>query len=111
MGLFEKKVLIYRKKDRETWTKIREVLDAARIPCSSSHYEQEEIPVGGYSAMDPRNFGKNGRIDREIYVIRVKASLEEKAKEAIRGAGLVSPVLDLKDLTREAANKIKDRKY
>ncbi len=111
MGLFEKKVPVYRKRDREMWTRIREALDAGGVRCSSSHYEQEEIPVGGYSAMDPRNFGKKGRIDREIYVIYVKESALEEAKRVIREAGLVSEVKTTEELTREAARKIQNRKY
>ncbi len=111
MGLFEKKVPVFRKRDKETWMKIREALDQAGIRYSSTHYEQEDIPVGGYSAMDPRNFGKGGRIDREVYAISVKVSSEEEAKRAIRDAGLVSVVMTPQELTGEAAAKIRDRKY
>ena len=111
MGLFEKKVPVFRKRDRETWEKIRNVLDDAGIPYRSGHYEQENIPVGGYSAMDPRNFGKGGRIDREIYFINVKESLEESARAAIRSGGLVGGVETVEELTRDAAQKIKGRRY
>lgn len=111
MGLFEKKVSVYRKRDREAQSKIKEVLDQAGIWNRCSHYEQEEIPVGGYSAMDPRNFGKKGRIDREVYVIWVKSSEEERALRAIRDAGLVTEVKTAKELTAEAGDKIRDRKY
>ncbi len=111
MSLFEKKVPVYRKRDKETWLKIREALDQAGIRYSSTHYEQEEIPVGGYSAMDPRNFGKKGRIDREVYAVSVKESVEEEARKAIRDAGLVSVVMTPKELTSEAAEKIRNRKY
>ena len=111
MSLFEKKVPVFRKRDRETQIKIREALDQAGIWNRCSHYEQEEIPVGGYSAMDPRNFGKKGRIDREVYVIYVKACDEERAQRAIRDAGLVAEVRTAKELTSEAADKIRDRKY
>lgn len=111
MSLFEKKVPVFRRRDRETQARIREALNAAGIWNRCSHYEQEEIPVGGYSAMDPRNYGKKGRIDREVYVVYVKAVEEEKAKEAIRGAGLVAEVKSPKELTGEAAEKIRNRKY
>ena len=111
MGLFEKKVLIYRKRDRKTWEQIRDVLNKEGIRCSCSHHEQENIPVGGYSAMDPRNFGKGGRIDREIYTVRVKVSLESSAREALRNAGIVSVVEDIESLTQDAAQKYKDIRY
>jgi hypothetical protein len=111
MSLFEKKVPVFRKRDREAQGRIKEALDAAGIWNRCSHFEQEEIPVGGYSAMDPRNFGKKGRIDREVYVIYVKACDEERAQRAIRDAGLVAEVRTAKELTSEAADKIRDRKY
>ncbi len=111
MGLFEKKIPVFRKRDKETWMKIKEALDNAGIRYSSSHYEQEDIPVGGYSAMDPRNYGKNGRIDRQVYVISVKESVLEEANHAIRSAGIVSVVMTPEELTGEAREKIRNRKY
>ena len=111
MSLFEKKVLIYRKRDRQTWEKIREILSKEGIRCSCSHFEQENIPVGGYSAMDPRNFGKGGRIDRQIYTVSVKESVKEDAQKALRAAGIVSKVEDLESLTQDAPHKRKDIRY
>ncbi len=61
--------------------------------------------------MDPRNFGKGGRIDREIYTVRVKESLESSAREALRNAGIVSVVEDIESLTQDAAQKYKDIRY
>ena len=61
--------------------------------------------------MDPRNFGKGGRIDREIYTVRVKVSLESSAREALRNAGIVSVVEDIESLTQDAAQKYKDIRY
>lgn len=111
MSLFEKKVPIFRKRDRETQARIRQVLDEAGIWNRCSHYEQEEIPVGGYSAMDPRNYGKKGRIDREIYVIHVRESELEAARRTIRSVGLVAEVETLQELKDAAADKIRNRKY
>ena len=61
--------------------------------------------------MDPRNFGKGGRIDREIYTVRGKVSLESSAREALRNAGIVSVVEDIESLTQDAAQKYKDIRY
>ena len=107
MALFEKKVLVFRKRDKETWESLKRVLTEAGIKYSASHYEMENIPVGGYSAMDPRNFGKGGRIDREIYTISVKASLEGAAREAIRLSGHVAEVEDVKSLTEDPSKRVK----
>ncbi len=107
MSLFEKRVLLFRKRDKETWGSLKRVLNDAGISFRGSHYEMENIPVGGYSAMDPRNFGKGGRIDREIYTISVKASLEEAAREAIRKSGHVAEVEDVKSLTEDPSKRVK----
>ena len=61
--------------------------------------------------MDPRNFGKGGRIDREIYTVYVKETDEERARSAIRNAGLTAVVKTPKELTSEAAEKIRNRRY
>ena len=111
MGLFEKKVLIFRKRDRETWEKIREALSKAQIRFSSTSYEQDNIPVGGYSAMDPRNYGRGGRIDRRIYTVSVKASLEQEALEAVRSAGLAAVVEDMETLMQDASKKHSGERY
>lgn len=105
MALFEKKVLIFRKRDRETWEKIKDTLKKAQIHFSSSSYEQDNIPVGGYSAMDPRDFGRGGRIDRRIYTVSVKESLRDQALAQIRRAGIMAEVEDLESLTKDASLK------
>ena len=104
-------MLIFRKRDRETWEKIREVLSKAQIRFSSTSYEQDNIPVGGYSAMDPRNYGRGGRIDRRIYAVSVKASLEKEALEAIRSAGLVAVAEDMETLMQDASKKHVNERY
>ena len=111
MGLFEKKVLIYRRRDRQTWEKIKEALSKEGVRFSASHYEHDNIPVGGYSAMDPRNFGKGGRIDRQIYTVSVKESAAQSAREVLRGAGIVAEVEDIESLTQDASKKFKDIRY
>ncbi len=111
MGLFEKKVLIYRRRDRQTWEKIKEVLNKEGVRFRASHYEHDNIPVGGYSAMDPRNFGKGGRIDRQIYIVSVKESAVQSAREVLRGAGVVAEVEDIESLTQDASKKYKDIRY
>lgn len=111
MQLFEKKTPVFRKRDRKMQERIREVLDQAGIWNRCTHFEQEEIPVGGYSAMDPRNFSSKGRIDREVYAVYVKEAELERAREVIHDAGLVAEVMSPKELTSEASRKIRNRKY
>ncbi len=61
--------------------------------------------------MDPRNFGKGGRIDRQIYTVRVKESAATFAREALRSAGIVAEVEDVESLNRDASRKYKDIRY
>lgn len=103
MSLFEKKELIYQKRDKETWKQIREVLKTAGISgVHASHYDQDTVFTGPGSPIDPRNFAGKGVVDRDIYQIRVPASQKQKALDAIRAAGLQAVVDEdvLKDASR-----------
>ena len=95
-SLFEKRITIYKKKDSATWKQIRKVLkDAGLKGVRAGHYLQDAVMAGGCGAkLDPRDFGPNGRIDREIYWIDVVQSREAEAREIIRRAGLVAEVED-----------------
>lgn len=93
--LFEKRVDIFKKRDKESWTQIKEALKEAGIPgVKAGHYLQETVMGGGCGAkLDPRDFGPNGKIDREIYWVRVPEAEEENAREALRKKGIV-PVVE-----------------
>lgn len=92
--LFEKKVLIYSKKDKDTWWRIREALRQGGIRrVSTGHYSNDPVAPNGIGGMlDPRDFGAGGRIDRDTYYIRVPASEEAKAQQCIRSSGLVAEI-------------------
>ena len=92
--MFEKRVYIFKKRDRETWDRIRTVLKEAGLTgVKSGHYLQETVMGGGCGAkLDPRDFGGHGRIDREIYWVSVPARREEEAREILRRSGIVPEV-------------------
>ena len=94
--MFEKHVDLFKKRDKETWMQLKAALkDAGLKGVRSGHYLQETVMGGGCGAkLDPRDFGPNGRIDREIYWIDVVQSREAEAREIIRRAGLVAEVED-----------------
>ena len=94
--MFEKKVVIYKKKDRAVWLSIRQVLKSAGFRgVSASHYEVESLRACGCgSHLDPRDFGAHGRIDRDVYQIKVRENDKDAALDAIRAHGLV-PEIDL----------------
>ena len=94
MGLFEKHVDIFKKRDKEHWLQIKNALKEAKLPgVRSGHYLQETVMGGGCGAkLDPRDFGGHGRIDREIYWVSVPVKSEEQAREILRRSGLVPEV-------------------
>lgn len=83
---FSKKVTIYKKKDRETWQKIKTALkDAGLKGFRASSYDVDSLSVCGCgSKLDPRNFGANGKIDRQVYFIDVKEEDFERAQNILR---------------------------
>jgi len=103
--LFEKKVTIYKKKDRETWEKIRDVLKGAGLKgVSASHYAQDVVRAGGCGAkLDPRDFGAKGKVDHDIYYIKVREADEAKAREIILQNGLVAEVKSSEELMQDAS--------
>lgn len=106
-SLFEHKKLIYRKRDKITYLKIKSILkeDGFRH-VSSGHYLQEEIIPGGCaSQLDPRNFGPNGKIDRDIYYIKVPVSSYNNARNAILRRGIKADVISEKELMTSAPDK------
>ena len=92
--MFKKRVPIFKKRDRETWTQIKTALKEAEFSgFKAGHYLQETVMGGGCGAkLDPRDFGGHGRIDRDIYWVEVPEEREEEAREILRRAGIVPTV-------------------
>lgn len=92
--MFEKRVEIFKKRDRESWQQIRAALKAAGLRgVRAGHYLQETVMGGGCGAkLDPRDFGARGRIDRDIYWVKVPEAQEQAARDILRRAGLVPTV-------------------
>ncbi|MBQ1492097.1 MAG: hypothetical protein IIZ39_09055 [Blautia sp.] len=101
-GLFQKRVVIYKKRDRESYQKIREVLKAEGVSFKSGHYLQETVMGGGCGAkLDPRDFGGKGKIDRDIYWVSVPEGKEGDVREILRKNGIV-PVVE-ENILQDAA--------
>ncbi len=92
---FAKKVTLFKKKDKDTWQKIRDVLKEEGIKgVRASHYSSESLCACGCgSKLDPRNFGAGGYIDRDIYFVDVKEEDYSRAKSIIESHG-ISAVVD-----------------
>lgn len=105
-GLFKKRVPIFKKRDRETWSQIKKTLKEAGVKgMRSGHYLQETVMGGGCGAkLDPRDFGGKGRIDRDIYWVEVLPEEEEHSREILRLNGIV-PVVEENVLLDAALRK------
>ena len=92
--MFEKRVMIFEKRDKAAWTRVRAALKAAGVRgVRSGHYSHEDVTVGGCGAkLDPRDFGKNGKIDREIYWVRVPEKDAEAILAGLAAEGIVPEV-------------------
>ena len=105
-NLFRKRVTIFKKRDRATWTQIRSVLKEAGVRgARSGHFLQETVMGGGCGAkLDPRDFGAKGKIDREIYWVEVLPEDEERVRELLTRNGIV-PVVEENVLLDAALRK------
>ena len=86
MGLFTKKVKVYEAKGKkQEWKELRKAMKEAGVRQISADRWEDEPPVCGCGAkLDVRDFGPNGRIDRDVYTIRVPESERDKAQELVK---------------------------
>lgn len=85
MALFQKREDVFCKQDKAGWKAAREVLKAAGIPGVRAWHYEVEPPVGGCGCkLDIRNFGPNGKIDREMYAIAVPVGEAARARELLK---------------------------
>ena len=91
---FEKKVTIFKKKDRETWQKIKDTLKAEGFwGVRASHYFADTLCACGCgSKLDPRNFGVKGKIDRDIYFVDVRKDDAGRAQTILKTHGIEATV-------------------
>ncbi len=94
MGLFSKKITLFKKKDRATWQTIRSLLKEAGLTgIKASHYQIDSLSACGCgSKLDPRNFGVKGHIDRDVYFIDVREEDYDRAKEILAEHGIEAVV-------------------
>lgn len=92
--MFEKRTDLYKKKDRETWEQIKTALKEGGLTgVKAGHYLQESVMAGGCGAkLDPRDFGQKGKVDREVYFIKVKETDLERARQILLENGLTAEI-------------------
>ena len=93
---FSKKITIFKKKDRETWMKIKDALKNSGLKgVRAGHYSIDSLCACGCgSKLDPRDFGAKGKIDREVYFVDVNEKDSERAKNILSENGIETFVDD-----------------
>ncbi len=91
--MFEKRALLYEKKDGETWRRIRSLLKEGGFAGVRAGHYLHEVGCGCGAKLDPRDFNGKGKIDREIYWVKVPTADLERAAAFLREKG-VEPEVD-----------------
>ena len=102
------RVYIFKRRDSDTWNEIKKVFDAdGSVDYKAGHFFQETVSHGGCGAkLDPRDFGSKGKIDREIYWVKVPEADADRAREILLKAG-ITPIVEeniLEDASKRVAN-------
>lgn len=102
--MFAKRVDIFKKKDKDAWESVKKALDEGGFKdYKAGHYLQESVMAGGCGAkLDPRDFGGKGRIDREVYFVKVKEKDKEAALAILRANAIV-PSVETESIMTDAA--------
>ncbi len=81
---FTRRKTVFDERNKELWEKTKQVLEQAGIPDMKVGAYEKELPVCGCGAkLDARDFGRNGKIDRNYYYIMVPEAAYEQAKAVI----------------------------
>ncbi len=88
MALFEKKELVFRKRDKAAFRRAKSALKEAGIPVQARSYENEPPACGCGSKLDPRDFGEKGKVERSFYALFVPAAQAERARQLLAPLGL-----------------------
>ncbi|MGN1023100.1 MAG: hypothetical protein ACI4OJ_06375 [Lachnospiraceae bacterium] len=85
MEWFEKKVVVYSAKGRkEEWKKLKRAMKMSGVTgITSDVWMDEPQPAGCGAHLDVRDFGPNGKIDRDIYTIYVPRDQQEQALQVL----------------------------
>ncbi|MBQ3456564.1 MAG: hypothetical protein IJG36_09005 [Synergistaceae bacterium] len=97
---FTKRATIFKRRDKITWQKIKDILKSEGFKgVKSGHYQADSLFACGCGAkLDPRNFGSNGYIDRDVYFVDVRQEDSERAKNLLSENGIESVIDDLGNL-------------
>ncbi|MGN0363729.1 MAG: hypothetical protein ACI4ET_12930 [Bilifractor sp.] len=82
--MFDKYVIVFEVKgNRKQWKEVITMLKEAGLSVKKAIWQDEIGAVGCGPALDPRDFGTKGKIDRDVYTIRVKEKEQDAALQLI----------------------------
>lgn len=88
MGLFVREKLIYKERGKkEEWKRAQALLKEAGLKLSVTELPVEAPICGCGAKLDIRDFGPQGKIDRNFYYIDVPEKDYEKARTLLMEAG------------------------
>ena len=89
MGFFTKEKLVYKEKGKEQeWKQARTLLKDAGIKMTTTSLPSEAPTCGCGAKLDIRDFGPNGKQDRNMYYIDVAVEDWDAAKKVLVKAGI-----------------------
>mgnify|MGYP001184733295 FL=1 len=91
MGFFCREKTLYRSiGTRPEWEAAKVLLSQAGIEFSACSMPSEAPICGCGAKLDIRDFGPNGKVDREAYYIDVPETLWEAGRRILRSANIVT---------------------
>lgn len=89
MGFFQdvfgKHETVFKEKNKPLWKEVRKVLKEREIKGVFATTLESEMPTCGCGAkLDIRDFGPNGKIDRNFYCLRVPAAQADNVRGIIQ---------------------------
>lgn len=95
---FGQRETVFKEKNKPLWTEIRKALKAHGVKGVYATTVDGEMPTCGCGAkLDIRDFGPNGKIDRNLYCIRVPASESNRVRDIIQEVRTANSELEKQD--------------
>lgn len=95
---FGKRATVFKEKNKPLWTEIKKALKAGGVKGVYASATESEMPTCGCGAkLDIRDFGPNGKIDRNFYCIRVPESEAERSRAIIQEVRVANGVAEQQD--------------
>lgn len=96
--LFGERETVFKEKNKPLWKEIRKTLKERGVKGVYATAIESEMPTCGCGAkLDIRDFGPNGKIDRNYYCIRVPAAESSRVRDIIQEVRVANSALEQQD--------------